>query len=110
MKIVSATIRWEQLPAVKEALFGAQFRHLTVIPVMGTAPKTEQQMFRGIRREQELFRRVRVEVAVHDAQLENAIEAISQGLKESGGYGKIFVTELLDVVKVWTGERGTRAL
>jgi len=110
MKVINATIRPEQLPAVKEALFEAGFRHLTAIPVLGTAPKTEQQMFRGVRRELELFRRVRVEVAVHDAQLENAVDAISRGLTESGGYGKIFITELHDVVKVWTGERGTRAL
>ena len=67
-------------------------------------------MFRGVLREVELFRRVRVEVAVHDSNLENAIEAISRGAMESGGYGKIFVTEIQDVVKIWTGERGTRAL
>jgi nitrogen regulatory protein PII len=47
---------------------------------------------------------------VNDAVLERAIEAISRGCMETGGVGKIFVTELHDVVTVWTGERGSRAL
>jgi nitrogen regulatory protein P-II 1 len=110
MKLVSVNIRPEQLPAIKQALFDAEIRHMTVIPVLGTAPKTEQQMFRGVRREVELLKRVRVEVTVQDANLENAIEAISRGAMESGGYGKIFVSDVADVVKIWTGERGTRAL
>lgn len=110
MKLVVTYIRPEQLPAVKQSLYEAEFRHMTAISVLGTAPKTEQQMFRGVKREVELLRRVRVELAVQDAMLERAIDAISQGAMDSGGYGKIFVTELHDVVKIWTGERGTRAL
>ena len=110
MKLVVTYLRAEQVPAVKRHLYQAEIRHMTAIPVMGTAPKTEQQMYRGVLREVELLRRVRVEVAVHDSKLETAIEAISQAAMESGGYGKIFITELHDVVKIWTGERGTRAL
>lgn len=110
MKQVVVYLRPEQLPAVKQALYEAEIRHLTAISVLGTAPKTEQQMYRGVEREVELFRRVRVEVFVQDAMLETTIEAISRGAMESGGFGKIFITELHDVVKIWTGERGTRAL
>ena len=110
MKLVVTYIRPEQLPAIKAELYAAEIRHMTAISVLGTAPKTEQQMFRGVKREVELLRRVRVEIAVHDAKLETAIDAISRGAMESGGYGKIFVTELQDVVKIYTGERGTRAL
>jgi nitrogen regulatory protein PII len=39
MKLVVALIRPEQLPAVKQALFDAQIRHLTATTTMGTAPK-----------------------------------------------------------------------
>ena len=42
--------------------------------------------------------------------VEPVIEAISKGAMESGGFGRIFVTEVADVVKIWTGERGPRAL
>lgn len=110
MKMITVILRPEQLPAVKQALFDADMRHMTAIPVLGTAPKTEQQMFRGVRREVELCKRVRVEIAVHDAKLESTIEAVSRGAKESGGFGKIFVTEIDDVIKIWTGERGKDAL
>jgi nitrogen regulatory protein PII len=110
MKLVIAVIRPEQLPAVKQALFDAQIRHLTATTVMGTAPKSEQQMYRGVQREVSLFRRIRLELAVNDAQVETAIEAISQGAHETGGWGRILVQPLDDVVTIWTGERGPRAL
>ena len=55
-------------------------------------------------------RRIRVEVAVTDAQLETAIEAISRGARETGGWGRIMVQPLEDVVTIWTGVRGSRAL
>ena len=110
MKLVTAIIRPEQLPSVKQALFDAQIIHLTATTVLGTAPKSEQQMYRGVRREIDLFRRVRVEVAVNDAQQETAVEAMCQGAREAGGWGRVFVTELHDIVTVWTGERGPRAL
>ncbi len=110
MKLVVALIRSEQLPAVKQALFDAQIIHLTASTVMGTAPKSEQQMYRGVAREVSLFRRIREEVAVTDAQLETAIEAISRGARETGGWGRIMVQPLEDVVTIWTGVRGSRAL
>ena len=110
MKMIVALIKPEQLPAVKQALFDAEIRHMTATSVMGTATRTEQQMFRGVKKEVSLLKRVRLELAVNDANLERAMEAISRGAMESGGSGKVFVTELVDVMTVWTGERGTRAL
>jgi nitrogen regulatory protein PII len=110
MKIITAFIRPEQLPDIKEALLEADVRHFTATTVMGTAPETEQQMFRGVGREVTLFRRVRLEVAAQDDQTEVVIAAISKGARESGGYGKIFVTELQDVVKIYTDQRGKEAL
>jgi nitrogen regulatory protein P-II 2 len=110
MKLVIAMIRPEQLPAVKQALFDSQIRHITASTVMGTAPKSEQQMYRGVQREVSLFRRVRVELAVNDAQVETAIDAISRGAHETGGWGRIMVQPLEDVVTIWTGVRGPRAL
>ena len=110
MKMVIAVILPEQLPAVKDALFEAGFKNLTASAVMGTAPKSEQQMFRGVRREVSLFRRTRLEVVVTDALVEKAIQAITSGAKETGGWGHIFVTEVHEVVKIWTDERGPKAL
>ena len=110
MKLVIAVIKPEQLPAVKKSLFDAQIRHMTAVPVMGTATRTEQSMYRGVQREVSLFQRVRVEVAVTDAMLETAIEAIRQGAMDSGGWGRIFVVPLVDAVTIWTGRRGPETL
>jgi nitrogen regulatory protein PII len=110
MKMIVAVIKPEQLPAVKQALFDAEIRHMTAAPVMGTAPRTEQQMFRGVKKEVSLFNRVRLELALNDAFVERAIEAISSGCMATGGAGKIFVSGLDDAVTVWTGERGSRAI
>jgi nitrogen regulatory protein PII len=110
MKLVVAVIRPEQLPSVKQTLFEAQIRHMTATTVQGTGTRTEQSMYRGVAKEVSLFRRVRLEIAVNDDRLETAIEAISEGARQSGGWGHIFVTELVDTVTVWTGERGPRTL
>lgn len=110
MKLLIAVIRPEQLPAVKQALFDSQIQRLTATTVMGTAPKSEQQMYRGVQREVSLFRRVEIKVAVNDSQLETAIDAISRGAHETGGWGRIMVQPLEDIVTIWTGVRGPRAL
>ena len=110
MKLVYALIRPEQLPAVKRALFEAQIHRLTVMNVLGTAPRTEQQMYRGVERKVSLFRRVRVEIALQDSMVDSAMKAIESGAKETGGWGRILVLDLQDALTIWTGERGEGAI
>ena len=110
MKLVTALIRPEQLPSVKNALFDAQLKHFTATTAVGTGSRTEQEMYRGQQREISLFDRIRVELALNDSSVEQAVEAISAGCMASGGYGRILVTELHDAMTVWTGERGPRSL
>ena len=83
---------------------------MTATTVQGTGTRTEQRTYRGVAKEVSLFRRVRLEVAVNDDRLEVAMQAISDGAHASGGWGHIFVTELVDAMTIWTGERGSRAL
>ena len=66
MKMIVAVIKPEQLPAVKQALFDAEVRHMTATSVLSTAPRTEQQMFRGVKKEVSLLKRVRLEVVGAD--------------------------------------------
>lgn len=110
MKLVYALIYPEQLPAVKRALFDAQINRLTAMSVLGTAPKAEQQKYRGVDKKVELFQRVRIELALNDSMVEKAIDAITRGAMETGGHGKIFVTELHDAVTVWNGMRGPKSI
>ena len=110
MKLVSAILRPEQLPTVREALFAAEFRNMAVTGLQGTAPKSEQAQYRGVAREVSLFPRVRLELALADDSVEKAIAAITSGAKEAGGWGRIFVKPLEDAVTIWTGARGDDAL
>ena len=110
MKMVSALLRPEQLPAVKSALHEAGIHKFTAETVMGTAPRTEQRRYRGVEQKVNLFRRVRVDVACVDSDVERVVDAISSGAHEVGGWGTIFVTELHDVISIWTGERGIRVI
>lgn len=110
MKLVIAVLHPEQLPAVKEALFEAHIRHFTVSNVLGTAPRSEQRMVRGVEKSVSLFQRIRLEIAVNDEFVEPALQALTTGAMASGGHGKVMVTELAEVMTVWTGERGPKAL
>jgi nitrogen regulatory protein PII len=104
MKLVTAVLRSEQFPAVKKALFDADFRRLTATSIMGTAPVTEQNMYRGVAREISLFRRVKVEVYVEDALVDQAVETITRGARAHGGWGRIFVTDVESSRVIWEGE------
>jgi nitrogen regulatory protein PII len=110
MKLIMTYIRPEQLPDIKDALFDAEIRHFTAAIVMGTANNTEQQMYRGVKKEVSLFKRIKLEIIVKPSLLDIALNALSRGAMKSGGYGKIFISNIDEVVKIWTGERGTGAL
>ena len=107
MKLVTALLRSEQFPAVKKALFDADLRRLTVTSIMGTAPVSEQNMYRGEAREISLFRRVKMEIYLEDEQVELAIEMITQGAKIHGGWGRIFVTHVESTQIIWEAKSFT---
>ena len=110
MKLIIVYIRQEQLPAIKDSLAESEMFHFTVMPVLGTAPRSEQRTFRGVEQKVTLFKRMRMELIAKDSDVENVIEAVSRGAMESGGAGRIFVTEVFEAVKIWTGERGDQAI
>jgi len=58
-----------------------------------------------------LLKKMRIEVAVSEEFVEPTIEAIIEGARTGNiGDGKIFVTELIDCVRIRTGERGNDAI
>ena len=96
MKLIIAYFRQEQLPAIKESLAESEFFHFTAMPVLGTAPKAEQRTFRGVEQKVSFFKRVRVEIALKEAQVEPAIGCLVVH-DDAGGF-RGFVTSLL-----WSG-------
>jgi nitrogen regulatory protein P-II 2 len=111
MKMVVAIIQPQQLPDVKRALFDAQVKHLTCTNVLGTATEGAQhQTFRGVTHDVTLLQKIRIELTLRDEMVEQAVEANEKGARESGGFGMVFVSDLLNVVNVFTGERGEEAI
>ncbi len=111
MKIIIAILQPQQLPSIKDALHDAGLVNMTCTNVLGTVANAhEEYKYRGVTQEITLFQKVRVEIAVTDKMIDKAVDAISAGAKESGGAGKIFVTELFDCITPNTGARGESEL
>ena len=119
MKLVIAVIRPERLEAVQDELrkvLDEQDNYrLTVDSVDGHgAQQGEVELFRGQRVRPRLVQKTRVMIAVNDAYVDKAVDAIVRGARSDGagaiGDGKIFVMPLDDVIRIRTGERGAPAI
>ena len=110
MKLVIAYLHPEQLPAVKESLAKAGITRFTVMTVLGTVPKAEQVMYRGVEPEISMVSRLRIEIATKASEVETAMTAIADGARQSGGHGRVLAAGLDDVLLVWDGARGEEAL
>jgi nitrogen regulatory protein P-II 1 len=110
MKMLVAILRPEQLPDVKLALMESQIEHFTVTNALGTVPRAEQRMYRGVEQKVSLKQRVRLELVLPDSDVETALDALRSAALDTGGHGIVFITELVDAVLLWNGARGPRAL
>ncbi len=112
MKLITAYLQPEVLPIVQQELFAAQINKYSIVAGVGQgAQKGYEATFRGLLTQVRVLKRVRLEVAVNDDFAERAIGAIMRGAQTGeAGDGKVFVTELLDCVRIRTGERGSQAI
>ncbi len=114
MKLVTAIIQPERLDEVREALIAAEITRITVSRCTGHGRAEDSELYRGQKVVPNLISKVRLDIACNDAFVEIAIDAIL-GSARTGkdgkiGDGKIFVTELLECVRIRTGERGGTAI
>ena len=112
MKIVIAYIQPHKLKDVKQALYKAQVYKMSVTNAVGCGEQQGyQESYRGVKFEVNLLKKVRLEIAVNEDFVEKTIDAIIDGAKTGQiGDGKIFVTDLLECVRIRTGERGGKAI
>ncbi len=112
MKLITAIIRPDRLPAVKEALFAAGVRGITIARVSGhggQAGVTEQ--YRGNQFLVEFHDKIELRIAVSEGFVEPTIQSIVKAARTGNvGDGKIFVQPLERVVRIRTGEEDTEAL
>lgn len=102
MKLVTAVLASDKLDAVAAALAEKDVYRMTVTDC------------RGVSIDGTMAPKVRLEIAVNEDFVKPTLDAIQSAgqlvEEESSGFGKVFVTELLDVVRIRTGESGPDAI
>ena len=106
MKLVVAYIRPESLGAVKQALYAQSLYCLSVTNILGSGrQKGYVEMYRGVATEVTLLKKVRVELCLHDEDVEKAFKAISKGACTGHeGDGIIYVMDVEKGIRIRTGE------
>jgi nitrogen regulatory protein P-II 1 len=112
MKKIEAIVRHFKLEDVKNALTEKGINGMTISEVRGFGrQKGHTEMYRGTEYTVDFVPKVKVEVVVDDARLQSALDTIVKAAHTGQiGDGKIFVSELTDIVRIRTGESGSEAL
>ena len=112
MKKIEAIIKPFKLDEVKEALQDLGVQGMTVIEAKGYGrQKGHTELYRGAEYVVDFLPKIKIEVVVADDQLEAALEAIVTAARTGRiGDGKIFVSEVTDVLRIRTGETGAAAV
>jgi nitrogen regulatory protein P-II 1 len=112
MKKIEALVRHYKLEDVKDALMQHGVHGMTVSEVHGFGrQKGHVEMYRGAEYDVDFLPKVKIEVAVADADSLAVIETIQRVAKTGKvGDGKIFVSDLQSVIRIRTGEVGEVAV
>jgi nitrogen regulatory protein P-II 2 len=112
MKFVIAIVRPNRADEVRQALSAVGVKGMTVTEARGYGrQKGHTEIYRGAEYRIDFVPKVKIEIAVDDAELPRVLDAISRTTRTGKvGDGKIFVLELLETVRIRTGETGDAAL
>lgn len=112
MKKIEAIIRPFKLDEVKEALVEEGVRGLTITEIRGYGrQKGHTETYRGSEYRIEFIPKIKIEVVVDDSQLDKVVDAILRTAKTGQvGDGKIFISNIDEVIRIRTEESGAGAL
>ena len=112
MKKVDAIIKPFKLDEVKDKLNEIGIKGITVSEVKGFGrQKGHTELYRGAEYVVDFLPKIKIEVAVASERVDEVVETIQSAANtESIGDGKIFVQDVLQVVRIRTGETGEDAL
>lgn len=112
MKKIEAIIRHFKLEDVKQALTNIGVVGMTVVECKGFGrQKGHKEQYRGAEYTVDFLPKTKIEIVVSDALAQQAIDAIVAGARTGKiGDGKIFVSNLENVVRIRTGEAGDTAI
>jgi nitrogen regulatory protein P-II 1 len=112
MKKIEAIIRHFKLEDVKNALNEQGIAGMTVTEVRGFGrQKGHTEMYRGTEYEVDFVPKIKIEVVVGNEQVQRVLDTIMRAAQTGQvGDGKMFVSDLSDVVRIRTGESGESAI
>jgi len=112
MKLITAIIKPFKLDDVREALSDIGISGITVTEVKGFGrQKGHTELYRGAEYVVDFLPKVKVEVAVTDSMVDQAVDSIIKAANTGKiGDGKIFVTNLEQAIRIRTGETGELAI
>ena len=112
MKLIVAIIQPHRLDAVREALTAIGIQGMTVSEVRGYGrQKGHTEIYRGAEYKIAFLPKLKLEIALADGRVDDAINTITQATRTGKiGDGKVFVLDLEQSLRVWTGETGDDAL
>jgi len=112
MKMITAIIKPFKLDDVREALTEIGVMGITATEVKGFGrQKGHTELYRGAEYVVDFLPKIKIEVGLDDSLLDQAIEAITKAANTGKiGDGKIFVTDMLQAVRIRTNETGPDAL
>ncbi len=112
MKLVTAVIKPFKLDDVREALSEIGVQGVTVTEVKGFGrQKGHTELYRGAEYVVDFLPKVKLETAVTDEMVDQVIESITKAANTGKiGDGKIFVSDLSQIIRIRTGETGADAV
>jgi len=112
LKLIIAYIKPERLNDVKQALYRAEVRNMSVTNALGCGRAGGfHESYRGVDVEVILMKKVRLEIAVNDEFVDRTVGAIVEGARTNKkGDGMIFLLDLPECIRIRTGETGGTAV
>jgi nitrogen regulatory protein P-II 1 len=112
MKLIIAYIQPHKLEDVKKSLAQADVGKMSVTNSLGCgAQQGYHESYRGVEFDVNLLKKVRLEIAVNDDYADKTIEAIISAARTGEiGDGKIFIMDLVECIRIRTGEKGSAAI
>jgi nitrogen regulatory protein P-II 2 len=112
MKLITAVVKPFKLDDVRTALSEVGVTGMTVTEVKGFGrQKGHTELYRGAEYVVDFLPKVKLELAVDDSMVEQAVEAITKAAHTGKiGDGKIFISPLSEIIRIRTGETGPEAI
>jgi nitrogen regulatory protein P-II 1 len=112
MKKIEAIVKPFKLEEIKDALGEVGITGMTVSEVKGFGrQKGHTEIYRGSEYTVDFLPKIKIELVVSDAQIENAVNVIVKAAKTGKiGDGKVFVSQVDEAIRIRTEEKGDQAV